>query len=66
MSDGKPILVKAVVLTDNPSHAARAAEVIARAASGLALEGLFISMSIGRGSDDDLIDNEDKIEGRED
>ncbi|HZN75884.1 MAG TPA: hypothetical protein VFC00_30000 [Micromonosporaceae bacterium] len=40
------IVVSATVVTDDPGHAARAAEVLARAAAGLVLEGITVSVSM--------------------
>jgi hypothetical protein len=41
------IVISASVVTDNPEHATRAAEVLARAATGLVLEGIYVNVSMG-------------------
>lgn len=41
------VVISATVVTDNPVDAARAAEVLARAAAGLVLEGIPVSVSMG-------------------
>lgn len=41
------IVISAAVVTENPQHAARAAEVLARAAAGLVLDGIDVSVSMG-------------------
>ena len=46
------IVVSATVVTDNPEHAARAAEVLARAAAGLVLDGISVNVSLGIPDDD--------------
>ena len=41
------IVVRATVVTDVPQHIAKAAEVLARAAAGLVLEGIDASIDMG-------------------
>lgn len=41
------LVVSLTVVTEDQTEAARAAEVMARAAIGLALEGAMVSLSIG-------------------
>lgn len=47
------LVVSLSVVTDDPEAAARSAEVMARAAAGLALEGLSVSLSLGTVIDED-------------
>jgi hypothetical protein len=47
------LVVSFTVVTDDQNEAARAAEVMARAATGLALEGTMISLTIGTVDDDE-------------
>ncbi len=46
------VVVSATVVTENPEHAARAAEVLARAAAGLVLDGINVNVSLGIPDDD--------------
>lgn len=41
------IVVSATVVTEDPEHAAQAAEVLARAAAGLVLAGISVNVSLG-------------------
>ena len=43
----RSIVVSATVVTEDQTHAARAAEVLARAAAGLVLEGISINVNFG-------------------
>jgi hypothetical protein len=45
------LVVSATVVTQDQGRAARAAEVLARAATGLGLEGLNVSITIGTAVD---------------
>lgn len=47
------VVVSATVVTRNSEHVAKAGEVLARAAAGLALEGIAVSLSFGIPEDDD-------------
>ncbi len=47
------VVVSATVVTSNPEHVAKAGEVLGRAASGLALEGINVSLSFGIPDDDE-------------
>lgn len=47
------IVVSATVVTDDPTHAARAAEVLARAAAGLVLDGISVTVSLGVPEEDE-------------
>lgn len=47
------VVISATVVTDNPDHAARAAEVLARAAAGLVLDGVPVNVSLGVPDDED-------------
>ena len=40
------IVISASVVTNNPEHATRAAEVFARAAAGLVLDGVGVSIGM--------------------
>lgn len=54
MSDDKTLFViSASVVTDTPMHATKAAEVLARAAAGLLLDGIQASLTMGIPVDDD-------------
>lgn len=46
-------VVSVTVVTGNPEHATRAAEVLARAASGLSLEGINVSLTMSTVFDED-------------
>lgn len=50
---GQTIVISATVVTEDTTHATRAAEVLARAAAGLVLEGMNVSVSLGVPEDDD-------------
>lgn len=52
----KTVVVSVSIVTDNPADVVRASEVFARAASGLVLEGINVSLTLGIPSDD----NEDE------
>lgn len=41
------IVISASVVTENPEHANRAAEVLGRAAAGLVLDGINVNLSMG-------------------
>lgn len=47
------IVISATIVTDNPSHATRAAEVLARAAAGLVLDGVPVNVHMGHADDDE-------------
>lgn len=47
------IIISATVVTDDESHATRAAEVLARAAAGLVLDGVPVMVSMGQVDDDE-------------
>jgi hypothetical protein len=49
----KPVVISATIVTENPEHATRAAEAFARACTGLVLEGINVSLSMGYGDEDD-------------
>lgn len=49
---GKAIVISATVVTEDHAAALKAAEVLARAAAGLVLDGIDVSVSMGRPSDD--------------
>jgi hypothetical protein len=49
----KAIFVSASVITSDQAQAARAAEVFARAVTGLALEGINVNMNIHQVDDED-------------
>lgn len=55
MAEGKNdvVVISATVVTRNADHIAKAGEVLARAAAGLALEGIDVSLSFGIPDDDD-------------
>lgn len=55
MKDEETMVISATVVTDNEEHAARAAEVLARAATGLVLDGMSVSVSLMR-SDAEEVD----------
>jgi hypothetical protein len=46
------LVVSLTIVTEDPNEATTAAEVMARAAAGLALEGLLVSLTIGTATDD--------------
>lgn len=48
------IVVSCSVVTDNAEHAARAVEAFARAATGLAFEGMQVSVSISKGDHEEV------------
>jgi hypothetical protein len=47
------IVISASVVTENPDHPAKAAEVFGRAAAGLVLEGIAVSVSMGVPDDEE-------------
>jgi len=47
------VVISASVVIENPDHAAKAAEVLARAAAGLVLEGIAVSVFVGVPDDED-------------
>jgi hypothetical protein len=47
------MVVSLTVVSAEPEHVTRAAEVMARAAAGLALEGIMVNLSMGTPSDED-------------
>lgn len=46
-------VVSLTVVSENPEHVTRAAEVMARAAAGLVLEGVTVNLNLGIPSDDE-------------
>jgi len=46
-------VVSLTVVSEEPEHITRAAEVMARAAAGLALDGVMVSLTIGAPEDED-------------
>lgn len=46
-------VILASVVTDNPEHAAKAAEVLARALAGLALEGITVGLNMSQQEDEE-------------
>lgn len=46
-------VVSLAVVSTEPEHITRAAEVMARAAAGLALEGIQVALNLGTPSDQD-------------
>jgi hypothetical protein len=48
----RPVVISATVFTEDPGYAARAAEVLARAAAGLVLEGINVSVAMAVPEDD--------------
>jgi hypothetical protein len=46
-------VVSATIVTKYPEHITRAAEVLARALAGLALEGISVGLNIGQTEDED-------------
>ena len=47
------MVVSLTVVSDQPEVVARAAEVMGRAAAGLALEGIMVNLSMGTPGDED-------------
>lgn len=54
------LVVSLTVVTEDPNEATRTAEVMARAATGLALEGIRVSLTIGTVDD---VDDADPFSG---
>lgn len=50
------LVVSATVVTDKPEAAVRAAEVFARAAAGLVLEGISVNVSLGKPSVEEVVE----------
>lgn len=46
--------ISATVITDNQEHAVKAAEVLARAAAGLVLEGIAVNISMIKGNVEEI------------
>lgn len=53
MAATKAIVISASVVADNHDQAARAAEVLARAVTGLALEGISVGISMTQAEDEE-------------
>lgn len=49
----KTIIITASVVTEDHNQAARAAEVLARAAAGLVLEGISVGVTMGQLDEED-------------
>lgn len=49
-------VISLTVVTDKEESVVKAAEVMSRAAAGLLLDGIDISLSMGRPTEDDKID----------
>lgn len=47
------LVVSFTVVTDNPPDVIRATEVLGRAATGLVLEGISVSITLGQVEDDE-------------
>lgn len=56
MKSDDTIVVSATVVTDEEAHAARVMEAFARAATGLALEGMLVSVTISKGQQEEVED----------
>ena len=56
MTADQSIVVSATVVTEDEVHAARVMEAFARAATGLALEGMLVSVTISRGEHEEIDD----------
>ena len=54
MRDEDVVVVSVSVVIDQSEHIARAAEVLARAAAGLVLEGISVSVSMMRSDADEV------------
>ncbi|HEV2071065.1 MAG TPA: hypothetical protein VGR26_14845 [Acidimicrobiales bacterium] len=50
---GASIVVSCTVVTESQEHAARAGEAFSRAATGLALEGIAVSLTMGTPDDEE-------------
>lgn len=50
--DEESIVVSATVVTESPEKAMRSVEAFARAAAGLAMEGMLVSVTISKGHDE--------------
>jgi hypothetical protein len=50
------IVVSLTVVTDDPEHATRAAEAMARVATGLVLDRINVSLSLGVAEDEEETD----------
>lgn len=53
MSDRPTIVVSVTVVTDDPEQVTRTGEAFNRAAAGLALDGISVSVDYGIPNDDD-------------
>jgi hypothetical protein len=53
MDYDKATVVSVSVVSENPEHIVKAAEVFARAAAGLVLDGIMVNLSMGQGEDED-------------
>jgi len=51
--DSKDFVISLTIVTEQPEKVARAMEVFGRAAVGLSMEDLFVSISVSRTSDED-------------
>lgn len=52
MSEADMTVVSATVVTNNPEHITRAAEVLGRASAGLVLDGIDVMLTFGKPEDD--------------
>lgn len=48
------VVVSLTVVTDNPEHITKAAEVMGRAGAGLLLDGMSVSLTMGRGDAEEV------------
>lgn len=56
MNRDDTIVVSASVVTDDEALATRSVEAFARTATGLALEGLLVSVTVSRGEQEEVED----------
>jgi len=52
------VVVSATVVTENPEHVVKAAEILGRAAAGLGLDGISVSLTIGIPDEEEEADSD--------
>lgn len=56
MTPDETIVIMATVVTNDPEKAARAGEVLSRAAIGLVLDGITVNVNLSRADDEGVVD----------
>ena len=56
MKHSESLVVSCAVVTDDQGHATRAVEAFARAAAGLAFEGMLVTVTVSGGDHEEVTD----------